>query len=60
MTARARFTQSDISRTLKGMKHAGVRGRVEIDPTGKIVIVLTGTPDDKGSNPLDRLFEDEA
>jgi len=39
MTAPAKFTQSDITRAIKGAKAAGVAApKVEIDPNGKIVI----------------------
>lgn len=40
MTARARFTQSDIKRAMAGALAAGVAApKIEIDPTGKIVII---------------------
>ncbi len=39
MTAPARFKQSDVSRAIKGVKAAGAEiVRVEIDPSGKIII----------------------
>lgn len=41
MTAAARFTQSDITRAIKGARAAGVHeGRIELDRDGKIVIIF--------------------
>lgn len=39
MTAPARFTQADIERVFRAAKKADVRARIEIEPTGKIVIM---------------------
>lgn len=40
MTARARFTQADIRRAMAGAIAAGVVApKIEIDPTGKIIII---------------------
>jgi hypothetical protein len=41
------FKQHDVSRALKGAAAAGLEvGRIEIDPSGKIVIIFKG---DKGA-----------
>ena len=40
MTAPARFKQDDLTRAVRGLANAGMRvGRVEIEPSGKIVIL---------------------
>lgn len=40
MTAQARFTQGDIKRAAAGVRLAGIEiAKIEIDPTGKIVII---------------------
>jgi hypothetical protein len=40
MTAAARFTQADMRRATAGVMSAGLRiAKIEIDPTGKIVII---------------------
>jgi hypothetical protein len=40
MTARAKFTQSDIKRAFAGALAAGISApKIEIDPQGKIVII---------------------
>jgi hypothetical protein len=40
MSARARFKQSDVTRAVRGAIAAGLRvGKVEIDPSGKIIIL---------------------
>lgn len=40
MTAPARFKREDLTRAVKGVRDAGVEiGRVEIDPTGRIIIL---------------------
>lgn len=44
MTAPARFTKADIARALKGANDAGVRVRIEIEPSGKIVILTQAEP----------------
>lgn len=39
-TRASRFTQTDLTRAVKGVVAGGVRvGRIEIDPNGKIVIL---------------------
>lgn len=44
MTARATFKQSDVARAMKGVQAAGQKvERVEIDPSGKIVIYTEST-----------------
>jgi hypothetical protein len=44
MTAPARFTQADLERVFRAAKKADVRARIEIEPTGKIVI-MSESPD---------------
>lgn len=40
MTVRAKFTQTDIKRAFAGAMAAGLPDvKIEIDPTGKIVII---------------------
>ena len=40
-----KFKQRDLTRALRGAKAAGIEvGRIEIDPTGKISVVI-GKPD---------------
>lgn len=53
MPARAaRFTQTDVTRALRGALAAGVKvGRVEITPTGGIVITAEGCKAD--ATPFD-------
>jgi hypothetical protein len=55
MTAPARFTQADLTRAFKAAKVADVRVRIEIEPTGKIVIMSESaeTPQRPRSNPWD-------
>lgn len=59
MTAPARFKQADVARAYKALTGAGMRvGRVEIDPTGKIIIL--GDRDAAKSaavNEWDELFQ---
>jgi hypothetical protein len=43
------FRQTDLTRALKGLRAAGVEiGRVEIDGTGRIVVVAAKTAEDTG------------
>jgi hypothetical protein len=58
VTAAARFKQSDLTRAYKALSGAGMRvGRVEIDATGKIIILSeTATPAAE-PNPWDRVFK---
>jgi hypothetical protein len=55
MTAPARFTQADLERVFRAAKKADVRTRIEIEPTGKIVIMSESaeTPQRPRSNPWD-------
>lgn len=61
MTAVARFTQTDVTRAMKGARAAGfTRVRVGIDVTGNIVVDASDDPAPVGDgrrNPLDRLLE---
>jgi hypothetical protein len=59
MTARARFTQADVTRLVKGAIAAGMAvGSVRITPSGEIVVSAQGTAQDLDhrENPLDRLL----
>lgn len=58
----ARFKTSDITRAFKGALAAGVeRPRVEVDPTGKIVVLFDDGPAapepiaEDASNPWDEI-----
>lgn len=54
MTAPARFKQDDIKRAVAGVTAAGMRvGRVEIDPSGKIVILSDTVAPAADPNPWD-------
>ena len=54
MTAPARFKQDDIKRAVAGVTAAGMRvGRVEIDPSGKIVILSDTVAPATDPNPWD-------
>ena len=56
----ASFRQSDLSRALKAAVSAGVEvGRIEIDPSGKIVIV-SARQDAQPKNDLDKWLSDNA
>lgn len=47
MTAPARFTKADLKRAVSGVVAAGVPiAKIEIDPSGKIII-LPGAANDK-------------
>ena len=55
MTRRATFTQSDVTRLLKGAKEDGYRCvRVEVDSEGTLALVAE-IDDQAESDPLDRL-----
>jgi hypothetical protein len=54
---RARFSQADVTRAISGATKAGMQvGRVEIDVTGKIVILSAAVAPPADSNPWDRVF----
>jgi hypothetical protein len=58
MTRAARFTQADVTRALRSVDKAGLRGAVvKLVPTGEIVI-LTAEHEaaNDGANPLDRVL----
>lgn len=39
VTAKARFTEADIQRLVKGVRSAGATiGRLEVEPSGKLVV----------------------
>lgn len=57
MTRAARFTSADLTRALKSVDKAGLRGAVvELTPDGRIVILTAerAAANDR-RNPLDRL-----
>lgn len=50
MTAQARFKQADVKRAASGVEAAGLPvARVEIDPNGKIVVIV-GQPSQPRDN----------
>ena len=54
------FRQQDVTRAVKAVSAAGVHiARIEIDKTGKIVIITPNTPDQPGkmmeANEWDRI-----
>lgn len=57
MTSKAAFKQSDVARAIKGAKAGGEKPeRVEIDPTGKIVVYLQSrAANDDGPSDWDGL-----
>ena len=58
MAARAcTFRQKDVTRAIRAARAAGVDiARIEIDPDGKIVIILgNGEPDPREANEWDRV-----
>jgi hypothetical protein len=59
--AAATFRQHDITRALRAVTAAGMKAaRVEIDPTGKIVVQLGGGERIDPSNALDKWMADHA
>jgi hypothetical protein len=55
VSAPARFKQADLSRAYKALTGAGMRvGRVEIDPTGKIVMLSESVAPAARANPWDK------
>jgi hypothetical protein len=56
-----KFRQQDLTRALRGAIAAGVQiARVEIDPSGKIVIELDTGERVESSNALDKWMADRA
>lgn len=57
MTRAARFSQSDLTRAIKGFERAGVQvSGARINPDGSIVLTVgTDAANDRG-NPLDRIL----
>jgi hypothetical protein len=54
MTAPARFKKEDLARAVSGVTKGGMRvGRVEIDPSGKIVILSETVAPAVDPNPWD-------
>jgi hypothetical protein len=53
----AAFRQADVVRAIRAAKAAGVDiRRIEIDPNGKIVIIVgNGEPDQREENEWDRV-----
>lgn len=57
MTARARFSQADITRAIKGAQAAGIEvGTVRVSPTGEIMVYARGEDQAPRPNPLDDLL----
>lgn len=57
----SKFRQRDLTRALKGAIAAGVQiARVEIDPSGKIVLQLGGGERVEPSNEFDKWMADHA
>jgi hypothetical protein len=57
VTQRARFTQADIARVLKGAKRAGVDVQARIEPDGTIVVLTGQGIPANDANPLDRVLQ---
>jgi hypothetical protein len=59
--AKARFTQTDVSRVLAAAKKLGVNVRIQIASDGTITVV-TAPPSEAGntSNPWDKVLESAA
>jgi len=49
----ARFTKREIANAINAVAKAGVRGRVEVDSYGKLVVII-GEPSKIESDPLDQ------
>lgn len=57
MTASAPFKQRDVTRACKGAVAAGLEvGRVEIEPSGKIVVCIKGEVLQGGSESIDKML----
>jgi hypothetical protein len=55
------FRQGDVTKAVKGVVAAGVQiARVEIDPTGKIVILTGGNEPVASTNALDKWMAQHA
>ncbi|NKI99629.1 hypothetical protein [Novosphingobium sp. SG707] len=60
MSAPARFTQTDVTRAMKGARKAGFSAiRVVIEPGGNIVMEASEAPNEAITrrNPLDRVLK---
>lgn len=59
MTARARFSQADLTRAIRAAEKCGLSvSGYEIDPASGVIRILTGLPtpaNDRRRNSLDRL-----
>lgn len=54
---RASFKQADVTRAVKGCERAGLRvGRVEIDQSGKIIIMSENVAPKTDANPWDEVM----
>lgn len=56
------FREFDLRRILRAARSAGVRCRIEIEPTGKMVVTPIKDDDaavntDRESNPWDKVYE---
>lgn len=57
MTSPAPFKQVDVTRAVKGAVAAGVEvGRVEIEPSGKIVVWMKDNTQHKGSSSVNKML----
>lgn len=55
---RTTFKQADLTRAAKGAVAAGMDvDRIEIDPEGKISVIMRGSVNAGGANPCDRLLK---
>jgi hypothetical protein len=55
---KARFTQADVTRAVKGWQAAGMEvAQVEITVDGTIIVSGPGDHRRGGPNPLDRIFQ---
>lgn len=61
MGARAKFTQADVKRALKGVQAAGVHeATIRLRPDGDIVIQIgpSEIANDGGPNPWDEVYDE--
>ena len=58
MRRACKFKQSDLTRAMRAAASAGVRVRIEIEPSGKIVMVPmdNGKLQDEQDNPWDSIY----